>query len=695
MKHLLAVVAFLVTLSFSICSQELPVPIAPIDMVVDTYHGVQVQDPYQWMENLEDSRLEEWLAEQEAFAQDEMKKSKKEVSTLLNSVRHGFSYRAPFKRGPYYFSMTYENAYSPAVLYARRSVDGGRFRVLDPAKIDREKNVDLKQISVSGDAQYIAFTYTEDGSDRHTIGVATMKGKVLSDRIKNIKFSTIEWRGNGFYYLSSGEQAFADAAKTPTLYYHKLGTDASEDEIIFERKVEDFAEIDIQTTSDERYLIIQEKYESRGYANYFYMDFNAEDPRLRPLVYKSKYEIRFLDNYDDRFLCLANHKGNNGFIFFLDVKDPKNWVQLIPEGEDVLILNALPLKDQVLVNYYGDGRQYLVFVDLNGQLLHTITMPWGMRIGSLTGDKTTDEISYTKQSYVIPPILYKIRLKDYKEFLVQAAEVDFNFGKYMLSPIHYVTSDSVEVTLLVLHNEKIKMDGSNMCLLEAYGGFGAIDLPSLRSDIVTFLEKGGMYARALIRGGGDKGKQWHRAGKRLNRQRSLDDFIEAAETLINKGYTSPDKLAISGASHGGMLVAAVAMQRPDLFKTVVARVGDFDVVRAEKFTVGSFHKDEFGTVENEVDFKNLYSYSPYHNIDTTVNYPTMLIMTSEFDDRVPPFHSYKYVASLQANPSQKNPIYLYVEKDAGHSGARTFRSNVAEDARRIGFILRQLEDDKR
>jgi prolyl oligopeptidase len=381
-----------------------------------------------------------------------------------------------------------------------------------------------------------------------------------------------------------------------------------------------------------------------------------------------KYGIDIIDSHDDKLIANNFHDADNGSIVEIDPKNPLKWRTISAAYSEALLLRTVPLKNKIVTIYQSQLRPSIIVMDYEGKVLHTKTFPIGTSVSGLHGSPDDTELLYSYESYTTPPVVYRFNIEDYERRLASLTRVNFNYENFIYKETSYTTADSAKIPMLLIYKKDIKLDGTNPTLLETYGGFGSVNSPDFDPGLVYFLARGGVFAYAYVRGEGQLGVKWANAGRGAGKQTSFSDFISGAEYLIKEGYTSPSKLAISGASNGGLVVAAAAIQRPDLFKAVIPKVAPFDMLRLENFTVGAFHTAEYGTVKDSTGFTHLYNYSPYNNIKETVNYPAMLIITGDNDDRVPPLHSYKFTAKMQSRPAQTNPVYLLVNKQSGHYG---------------------------
>ena len=671
-------------------SQNIEYPTCKKHTVIDTFfNDYLVRDNYRWLENVRTDSVISWIEAEKKISKKFLQKASSKYNSKAAIKK--YSYIDGFyasKIGQYYFCYGRRNKLASSGLYMGDSFDDINQLIVDPNFKNNGDKVDITGFDVSLDSKNLAYMINRNGTDWREIKVVGLpSGAEKKDHLKGIKYSSVAWKGNGFYYSKYPNLGEFYAAVGEEVYYHTLGDDQKNDKLIFKRK-NPSNKFTYQTTSDERYFILEE--ETANYFNYFFIDFHSEKPFLRPLLMKQRSNISILDSQDNELIAITGKKSNGGSVVAIDPYNPYKWRQIIPQIENGVMLNCIPKIDRILVTYQSNQHPILKVFDYSGKQLFNMNFPNGSSISGFDGEKEDENVIFYRQQYTMPSISYHFNIKTFKIEYGEAVNITFNFKNYITKSIQYPVNDSINVPMNLVHKKDLKLDGNNPCLLKAYGGFGSISMPHFDPGIVHFIEKGGVYAYANIRGGGDLGISWSRAGKRLNKQNTIDDFNAAAEYLIKEGYSKPEKMACSGGSHGGLVVAAAAIQRPDLYAAVIPVVGVTDMIRFEKFTVGALHIDEFGTVKDSLDFTNLLSYSPLHNIKEDVNYPAMLVMTSENDDRVPPLHSYKFVAELQNRKAQTNPILLRVEKNAGHYGGINTYSRVNFTANFYDFLMKIL-----
>lgn len=691
MKQILSVL--IIILPILIKGQSPEYPAAVKETVVDTFYRVPVYDDYRWLENTKGEKTKEWIGQQNALATKKLRKAVMKFNSNIAIDRYAYVVcDNPQKQRDYYFKYAFYNNVSAPALFYQKSMRENPTILVDPNFISLKDNISIQEYSVSMDSKLLAYQFSRNGSDWGEIKVINLNTEIhLKDHLTNIKFSDIAWKDDGFYYSKFPEQALGKTSGQE-IYFHKIGTEQNQDKIIFKRDSNPDASFSASTTSDERFLIIKEKDEKKGIVNIFYIDFNDTLPAIRPLLtrLKSDESLSIIDNNGDDLIAVSSKGVNNGMVVNISPANPRAWQTIIPEYNSALLLHVKLLDDKIIALYQVNRKQQINFFDYKGNLLHSIQLPFGFSANGFNGEKTDEKLLFSYSCYTQPKIVYILDTKTFEMKPLRATVVNFDYTQFETKELEYVSFDGTKVPLFMIYQKGLNLTNNNPTLLNAYGGFGMIENPGFDPGIVHFLKEGGIYAFANIRGGGDYGKNWAIKGRGIYKQNSFDDFIAAAEFLINNNYTNPDKLAITGFSNGGLVVAVAMIQRPDLFKVAVPIAAPLDMIRFENFTIGHFQTDEYGSIKDSAGFKSLLSYSPLHNIKGNINYPATLIMTSENDERVPPLHSYKFAAKLQSRAAQTNPVLLRVEKGAGHYGARSFKSQLKEEADMYDFILYNL-----
>jgi len=692
MKHILLILTLLIP--EIVDCQRLDYPVAYKENSVDTFFNKTVIDEYRWLEEMNSSTCKEWVNQQNALTKNELRKAAIKGYSYNAIDKYSYvKYEFTIKKRDYYFTYAYYNNVSAPALFVQNSLRDSPIVLVDPNFISTKDNILLKDFAVSSDSKYLAYQFSRNGSDWGEIMVCNIKtGIHKKDHLKNVKFSAITWKDDGFYYSKFPDNGIVKT-QGQEIYYHKLDTDQAEDKLTFRRTTNPSAFFNAYITSDERYFILKEIDDNQAVVNIFYIDFQSQTPALRPLLTRlsSDDDLTILDNYGDEFIAISSKEANNGMVIKIDPANPRKWNILIPEDSSAILLNVKLLEDVIITLYQSNGKQQIVLFDYQGHVLHAIQLPFGFSVDGFHGEKSDKQLLFSYEGYTQPKIVYVFNVENFEMKPLRATVVNFDYTQFETKELEYESFDGTKVPLFMVYRKGINLTANNPTILKAYGGFGVVATPHFRPGIVHFLNEGGIFAFANIRGGGDRGKEWVDQGRGEKKPNSFGDFIAAAEYLIREGYSSPDKLAITGGSNGGLVVGVAMTQRPELFKVAVPVVAPFDMIRFEQFTIGNYHTDEYGSVKDSVGFKNIYAYSPLNNIKEDVNYPATLIMTSEFDDRVPPLHSFKFAAKLQQRAAQENPILLRIEKGAGHYGANgNFKSLLQEAADMYDFIIYHL-----
>lgn len=669
-------------------------PLSPKINITDTFYGTIINDEYRWLENTKSADIINWIGEQNKITKSVLGRAANKINSYPQIDKYAYAeYSNPVKEGDYYFSYSFYNSVGAPALFYRSALNQDPTLIVDPNFISSKDVILLKTFALSGDSKLLAYQYSRNGSDFAEIEVVSMgTGNRKNDHLVNVKFSDISWKDDGFFYSKFPHKDDFSETKGQEIYYHQIGTEQSEDKLIFRRLNDPDMFFEVTTTSDERFLLIKENNEKTGSVRIYHIDYQSELKSMLPLLTQLKQgDINILDNINNEFFAVSYKGSNNGMIIKFDPQNPRHWNEVVPENSKALLIKAKLLSDKIITIYLCQGKQQIIVFDLKGNLLTSMQLPYGYSAHGFDGEMNDEELLFSYSGYTSPPVVYRFNTKTFEKKPNRTTIANFDFTQFETKELEYFSKDSTKIPLFIIYKKGINFSGENATLLSAYGGFGTIVKPSFDPGIVHFLLKGGIYAFAHIRGGGDNGAAWATMGKGKQKQNSFDDFIAAAEFLINNNYTNAGKLAITGSSNGGLVVAVAMIQRPDLFKVAVPVVAPTDMLRFEKFTVGTYHTDEYGSINDSAGFNSLLSYSPLHNIKEDENYPATLIITSENDDRVPPFHSYKFVAKLQNRKAQTNPVIVRVEKDAGHYGAgSSLKRIIKEEADIYDFILFHL-----
>ncbi|RLD74165.1 MAG: hypothetical protein DRJ10_17130, partial [Bacteroidetes bacterium] len=570
MKRITLISVFLFSWTM-IWSQENGSIVAKQVLVVDTFYNTYiVNDEYRWMENLQNEETQAWVKSQNRVAKRYLLKASTKTNSKLVINRYAVTeYDNPVKDGNYYFTYAYYNDLSVPALFYQTSLRASYSILVDPNYISGKDRIMLKGYWASKDSKLLAYQFNRNGSDWTELNVVSLSsGNHKKDHLENLKYSRIAWKDDGFFYTSYPRTDQMGKTMGQKVLYHKIGTEQSEDKVIFKRSNPNL-QFYYLTTSDERFFILKEINEERGSINIFYIDYESEIIALKPLLMNISNNLRILDSHDGKFIALTHSDSNNGSIIEVDPANPTQWRAIASEYSKALLLEAFPFADRIVAIYQSSQHPIITVYDYNGEILHSIELPLSTSVGGFSGEYYDEELLYYITSYTIPPVVYEFNIKTFEDKTTKQTQITFNHEDIVYKEVEFFSKDSVSVPMTLVYMKGLELDGTNPTILKAYGGFGAVESPSFDAGIVYFIKKGGVFAFANIRGGGDKGADWADDGSGLNKQNSFDDFIAAAEYLIKKKYTNSGKLAAIGASNGGLVVSAAAIQRPDLFKAVV------------------------------------------------------------------------------------------------------------------------------
>lgn len=646
---------------------------------VDNYFGTEVSDPYRWLEETDSPEVKEWVEQENKITFDYLNNIpfREKIKQRINEIWNYPWYSRPRKTAKNYFFFKNNGLQNQSVLYIQKDLNSEPEVFLDPNTFSEDGTVALGYIIDSKDGNYLAYTVSTSGSDWREVNVMDVATKKkLDDNLKWIKYSGVSWYKNGFYYSRYdepvGENIYTTSNKFHKVYYHKLGTKQDEDELIYEDKNNPDRSFYTETTEDEKYLILTVDIIGKKGNSLYFKDLSNPLSQFIPIVEDFDYSYWALDNIGNKLLIMTNKDAPKYKLMLADLDHPSiPWETIIPEQD--MVLNSIHFVDGKLIAAYMKDVTSRVYVyDSTGKFLNEVKLPALGSVGGFGGKRYDKQVFYTFTSFTYPADIYMYDIEKQQSTLFKKSEVKFNPDKYEAKQVFYKSKDGTSIPMFIVNKKGVVLNGDNLTLLYGYGGFNISMEPYFSISRLILLENGGIFAMPNIRGGGEYGEDWHNAGMLLNKQNVFDDFIAAAEYLIKEKYTSPQKLAISGGSNGGLLIGAVLNQRPDLFKVAFAAVGVMDMLRYQKFTAGKYWISEFGASDDSVSFKNLYSYSPLHNIKEGLNYPAVLVTTADHDDRVVPLHSFKYIATLQDKYKGSNPVLIRIETKAGHgSGTPT------------------------
>lgn len=670
------------------------------DNTVDTYFDTEVADPYRWLENDTSQATAAWVEAQNKVTfgyLDQIPfraKLKEELTDLTDYEKYGSPYK---KNGKYYFFKN-DGLQNQSVLYVQETLDSEPKVVLDPNKLSDDGTVALSSISFSKDGKYLAYSISRSGSDWQEIYVLDLSSEqLLEDKILWAKFSGASWKGDGFYYSAydaptTGKE-FSNVNENHKIYYHKIGEPQSKDKLAYQNPKYPKRFYSASVSEDERVMFIYEGGAGRG--NSLYMqDLTKNNSPVVQIADNLDNTYAPIEVLDDRILFFTNDGAPKYRIMEASISAPqfKDWKPLIPESDDVLS-GAQVIGGKLVLTYDKDASNHSYIYGLDGKMISEIKLPALGSVG-FSGDKDEAEAFFVFTSFTFPTSIYRFNVESNTSELYRAPKVKFNPEDFETEQVFYTSKDGTKVPMFLVYKKGLKRDGKNPVMLYGYGGFNISLNPGFSTSRIPFLESGGIYAQANIRGGGEYGEAWHVAGTKMQKQNVFDDFIAAAEYLVAEKYSSPDKLAIVGGSNGGLLVGACANQRPDLFKVAIPQVGVMDMLRYHKFTIGWNWASDYGTSEDSKEmFEYLKAYSPLHNLKAGTKYPATLVTTADHDDRVVPAHSFKYAAALQEANDGTNPTLIRIETKAGHGGGKPITKVIEEQTDMYAFIMYNLGMD--
>ncbi|WP_026733028.1 prolyl oligopeptidase family serine peptidase [Fischerella sp. PCC 9605] len=668
---------------------------------VDNYHGTLVADPYRWLEDLDSEETKAWVEAQNkvTFGYLEEIPVREKIKQRLTKLWDYEKYSVPFKEGDCYFYFKNDGLQNQSVLYTLKSLADTPKVLLDPNTLSEDGTIALSGLSISEDGKLLAYGLSTAGSDWQEWKVRDVEtGKDLKDHLKWIKFSGASWThdGKGFFYSRYDEpkekSELADVNYYQKLYYHQLGRPQSEDTLIYNRPDEKEWGFDGSVTEDGRYLIISVWLGTDSKNLVFYKDLTKPNAEVVELINKFEADYSFIDNDESVFYFRTDLDASRGRVIAIDTKNPapKHWREIIPEAAETLGGVSI-INNQFVADYLKDARSQIKIFALNGAFVREVELPGIGLAGGFSGKRYDTETFYGFTNFITPGTIYRYDMVNGKSEIFRQPKVDFDPADYETKQVFYKSKDGTQVPMFITHKKGIKLDGNNPTNLYGYGGFNASLTPSFSVSNLIWMEMGGVYAVANLRGGGEYGEEWHQAGMKLKKQNVFDDFIAAAEWLIANRYTKSAKLAIAGGSNGGLLVGACMTQRPDLFGAALPAVGVMDMLRFNKYTIGWAWTPEYGSPENPEEFKALYAYSPLHNLKPGTAYPATLITTADHDDRVVPAHSFKFAAALQAAQAGDAPVLIRIETKAGHGAGKPTTKIIEEAADKLAFLVRALD----
>jgi prolyl oligopeptidase len=644
---------------------------------IDIYFGTKVADPYRWLEDDNNEETREWVKQENKVTFDYLSKIsyREKIRDRLKAIFNYPRYSAPFRKADSYYFTKNDGLQNQDIWYVQKGLAAKPEVFIDPNKYSADGTIAVGGMSFSKNGKYMAYTLQNSGSDwqkGYVMDVQTKK--ILNDSLLWLKFTGFSWKGeDGFYYSRFPEQKEEDKLKNENIsskvYYHKIGETQLQDKLVYEDKEHPHRFPGIGITEDERFLILQTSEGTSG-EEIWVKDLNdVAQKNFSLLIPGFATQPGVVDNKGDKLLLQTNDGAPNYKVVLIDPKKPgkENWKEIIPEQKEVL-QSVSTGGGYLFASYLKDASSKVFQYTYDGKLVREIKLPG---IGTAAGfgtEKKYNNFFYTYTSYNYPPTIFKYDITSGQSSLFRKSEVKFNPEDFIVKQIFFTSKDGTKIPMFITYKKGIVLNGENPLLMEGYGGFNIATTPYFNPSTIFFLEQGGIFAEVVLRGGNDYGEDWHKAGMLEKKQNVFDDFIAGGEWLIKNNYTNSSKLAIEGGSNGGLLIGVCMTQRPELFKVAIPHVGVMDMLRYHKFTIGYGWAVEYGTSDNEEQFKYLIKYSPLHNLKKGVNYPATMVATADHDDRVVPAHSFKFAATLQEDNAGNNPALIRIESNAGHGG---------------------------
>ena len=670
-----------------------PYPVARMDSTVDDYFGTKVADPYRWMENDNAAETAEWVAAENEVTRDYLSqipfrdKIGKRLTELWNYPKYG----VPAKHGDYYYFFENDGLRNQSVLYRQKGLDAPMEVFLDPNTLSEDGTVALSNVSFSQDDRYMAYSVAASGSDWVEIRVMdTETGAALSDTIRWVKFSGATWSGEGFYYSGydepTREEMLSAQNRFQKIFYHKLGTDQSADRMVYEDKDHPLRYLSAEVSKDNRQLFVFATEGTSG-NEVLCKDLTKPGARFEVLFPGFANDYAMVFGKDDKAIFYTNENAPRYRLVQVDFSSGRPAVsEWLPEGER-LLEGASTAGGSLFAFYLDKARSAVEQYGMDGKKLRDIALPGIGTVSGFSGDSEESDTFYAFSGFTRPTSIYRYAIASGESSAFKTPEVAFDPDDFTTEQVFFESKDGTPVSMFLVHRKDIRLDGKHPAYLYGYGGFNISLTPGFSPLGILLAEQGGVYAMANLRGGGEYGEQWHKAGMLADKQNVFDDFIAAAEYLIAEGYTSSEKLAIAGGSNGGLLVGACMTQRPDLYAVALPAVGVMDMLRYHKFTCGWGWAVEYGSSDDEEQFGYIYRYSPLHNIVPGTCYPATLVTTADHDDRVVPAHSFKFAATLQAAQGCDRPTLIRIETKAGHGAGKPTSKRIEETTDVLSFMF--------
>ena len=694
---------FLIFFIFSRCAPKeerakIIYPVSNKADIVDTYFEKKVEDPYRWLENDTSTQTAEWIEAQNAitFAYLNSIPYREELKQRIQELVNYERFSSPSKQGDWYYYFRNDGLQNQSVLYRQKDLSSEGEVFLDPNTFSDDGTVALGQTSFSGDGKLFAYSVSVSGSDWREIFVMdTETRKKLDDKIEWAKFTSINWFKDGFFYAKfpkpkEGEK-LSGVNRFGKIYYHKIGTPQEQDRLVIENPEDGDEFYGASITEDEKFLVISSSHGTSGNTLAF-IDLHNDAWKVVKIIDNEDHDHRLIGSDGEDFFVVTNLNAPNNRLVRIKTSHPapEHWEDIIPEAENVL--SASTAGNKIFANYTVDARSRVFQYSYAGEQEKEIELPGIGSAFGFEGLKEDENIFYSFTSFTYPTSIFQYSIATGESTLFKGSEVSFEVNDFTTSQVFYESKDGTRVPMFIVHRKDVELDGNHPTLLYGYGGFNVSLTPSYSSRWAVWLDMGGIFALANIRGGGEYGKNWHKAGTKTQKQNVFDDFIAAAEYLIDQKYTSSQYLAIKGGSNGGLLVGACMTQRPDLYRVALPAVGVMDMLRYHRFTIGRAWAVDFGTSEDSKEmFDYLLGYSPYHNLKPNTAYPATLVTTADHDDRVVPAHSFKFSARLQEYHEGNSPVMIRIESKAGHGAGKPTDKYIEELADEYAFTWYNMD----
>lgn len=662
------------------------------------YFGINVPEPYDWLEDDNSDETKNWVIAQNSITQNYLKgiPFRDKIKDRFTQLWDFPKVSAPFKSGGRWFVYKNDGLQNQSVIYILNNPEDEGELFLDPNTLSEDGTVSLTNFTISEDGKYCAYGISRGGSDWREFYVMEVESKkILDDHIMWAKFSGISWYKDGFFYTRYPEPAAGDKLKgvneNSKIYYHQIGTSQNQDALIYEDTQNPNWGFGAWVTEDNLYLIISVTESTSGNAFYF-KRLDIPNAPVVKVVEDFENDFQVIDHQDGNFLVVTNFQAPKYKLININSLNISrdNWINIIPEREEVLT-GVQTISNRLIVTYMKDAHDQVKLMDRKGNLVAELDLPFIGSASGFGGKKEDSFTFFTLTSFISPSTVYKYEVETNTITLFRKSQIDFDTDLYATDQVFYPSNDGTLIPMFLVYKKGIKLNSNNPVLLYGYGGFNVSLTPSFSMRPLVWLENGGIYAVANLRGGGEYGEDWHQQGTKMNKQNVFDDFASAAKWLIEQKYTNPRLMAIMGGSNGGLLVGATINQHPDLFQVAIPAVGVMDMLRYHKFTIGRYWATDYGTSEDSEEmFKYLYAYSPLHNISSDANYPAIMVMTADHDDRVVPAHSFKYIAAMQDMYKGKNPVVIRIEMNAGHGAGTPTSKSIEEYSDIFSFIYENM-----